>query len=155
MNEITIPVELWVPVADEFILNQIERKREFCRSVLYERGHSPIRDRAGYKEWKMLPKSFYCLIATLNGCSILSNICSGIFVCRVYNIRQIVYYRILALESLLITLFSTLSFIANVLSLVGYVRTDKEAWSCAIVCGTATMSVMIGMVCSALASFYR
>ena len=103
----------------------------------------------------MLPKSFYCLIATLNGCSILSNICSGIFVCRVYNIREIVYYRILALESLLITLFSTLSFVANVLSLVGYVRTDKEAWSCAIVCGTATMSVMIGMVCSALASFYR
>lgn len=103
----------------------------------------------------MLPKSFYCLIATLNGCSILSNICSGIFVCRVYNIREIVYYRILALESLLITLFSTLSFIANILSLVGYVRTDKEAWSCAIVCGTATMSVMIGMVCSALASFYR
>ena len=106
-------------------------------------------------EKNMLPKSFYCLIATLNGCSIFTNICSGIFVFRVYNIREIVYYRILALESLLITLFSTVSFIANVLSLVGYVKTDKEAWSCAIVCGTATMSVMIGMVCSALASFYR
>ena len=103
----------------------------------------------------MLPKAFYCLIATLNACSILTNTCSAIFVARIYNIRNIVYYRILATESISVTLLSLISFIVNLLHLLGHVEAHQESWSCALLCGTTTVSVVIGLTCSAMASFYR
>ena len=94
------------------------------------------------------------LIASLNGISVLTNACSFCFVCKVYNVRDIVHYRILAIESAVVCIFSLLSLILNVL-----ISLDSEPFSasykCAFLCITTGVPLFIGVTSSALTAFFR
>ena len=94
------------------------------------------------------------LIASLNCISLITNTSSFYFVSKVYNIRDIVHYRILAIESATVCFFSLLSCILNV-SITLDLNPFSDGYKCAFLTVTTGIPLFIGVVSSALTAFFR
>ena len=73
---------------------------------------------------------------------------------KVFNIKEIVHYRILAIESALVTVFSFLSLLVNVAVLL-HLWPFSDYFECAFLTATTGMPLFVGVASSALTAFLR
>ena len=104
--------------------------------------------------FEMFSTKFHWLIAALNSISVITNSCSFCFVANIFNIKEIVHYRILAMESALVTMFSFLSLVLNIVLLMDVSPFSKN-FECAFLSATTGIPLYVGVVSSALTALFR